>query len=123
VLAERHRWERWGNLPGERRRLIDLIARTGAGRTLILSGDRHRAGLYRLAEARVPRLIEATSSSLNRSFDDPDETGPNQIGAMFGANNFGMIEIDWPAGLVTVSIRDENGVAQRAIAAPLATPD
>ena len=28
VLAEGHGWERWGNLPAERERLIRLIAET-----------------------------------------------------------------------------------------------
>ena len=114
VIAEGHRWERWGNLVHERRRLMALIDATGARNIVFLSGDRHRAGLYQLAEANGPRLFEATSSSLNRSFPDPDERGPHQIGAMFGENNFGMVEIDWAARLVTVSIRDQAGAARLA---------
>jgi alkaline phosphatase D len=119
VISQAHRWERWGNLPRERTRLYELIAQTGRTNIIFLSGDRHRAGLYRLDHTDAGLLIEATSSSLNRSFDDPSEAGPHQIGQMFGANNFGLIDIDWQGRLATVSIRDAKGRARRALAVPL----
>ena len=119
VIAQGHRFERWGNLPAERRRLFDVIAKSQARNVVFLSGDRHRAGLYRLDRAEGGAFIEATSSSLNRSFDDPEERGPHQIGAMFGGNNFGLIEIDWATRVATISIRDETGITRRATAIAL----
>ena len=89
VISQAHRWERWGNLPRERQRIYNLIAQTGKKNVVFLSGDRHRAGLYRLDHQDAGVLIEATSSSLNRAFDDPSEAGPHQLGQMFGANNSG----------------------------------
>ena len=120
VIADGHRWERWGNLPIERRKLYALIASARARNVVFLSGDRHRAGLYRLTTDGGAALVEATSSSMNRSFDDPEESGPYQVGPMFGANNFGLIEIDWEARIATISIRDEAGTARRATAIALA---
>ena len=46
VLPEGHGWERWGNLPLERERLLELIEASGAGGVVILSGDRHLGALY-----------------------------------------------------------------------------
>ena len=46
VLADGHGWERWGNLPAERKRLFKLIENTGANGVIFLSGDRHRAAMY-----------------------------------------------------------------------------
>ena len=120
VIADGHRWERWGNLPNERQKLYASIASARARNVVFLSGDRHRAGLYRLATDGGAALVEATSSSLNRSFDDPEESGPHQLGPMFGANNFGLIEIDWEARIATISIRDEAGTARLATAIALA---
>ena len=120
VIADGHRWECWGNLPIEREKLYALIASARARNVIFLSGDRHRAGLYRLTTDGGAKLVEATSSSMNRSFDDPDESGPHQVGPMFGANNFGLIEIDWEARIATNSIRDEAGTARRATAIALA---
>ena len=47
VLAEGHGWERWGNLPLERRKLFDTIRQSGAKGVILLSGDRHIGALYR----------------------------------------------------------------------------
>jgi alkaline phosphatase D len=68
VLAEGHGFERWGNLPRERDRLLRLIAATGAKGVILLSGDRHSGALYRLERPGSYALVEITSSSLNRPY-------------------------------------------------------
>ncbi len=95
VLAENHGWERWGQLPAERARLIDLVAKTGARGALFLSGDRHRGAIYRLTTGVPYPLHDITSSALNRSMygTDPDDAG--RITPMLSVDNFGLIEIDW----------------------------
>jgi alkaline phosphatase D len=109
VLAEGHGWERWGNLPRERQRLYDLIRETRANGVLFLSGDRHIGALYREVD-RVPYpLVEITSSGLNQVFPANRETGPNRLGAVYGAANFGTIDIDWWADTLTLSLRNEAG--------------
>jgi len=44
-IAEAAGQETWSNLPGERRRMIDLIAKTQANGVIFVSGDRHWADL------------------------------------------------------------------------------
>ncbi|QRM29064.1 alkaline phosphatase D family protein [Microvirga sp. VF16] len=109
VVAEGHGWERWGNFPRERQRLYDLIHTTGAGGVILLSGDRHVGGLYRETTAAPYALIEITSSGLNQIFPGNREAGPNRLGAVYGAPNFGTIDVDWWERTVTLALRSENG--------------
>jgi alkaline phosphatase D len=119
VLAEGHGWERWGNLPGERARLFDLIGATGANGVVLLSGDRHIGGLYREPAGLPYALTEITSSGINQVFPGNREPGPNRLGAVYGAANFGTIDIDWWERTVTLALRGENGEAVRRTTVPL----
>jgi alkaline phosphatase D len=119
VLAEGHGWERWGNLPRERERLLDLIAATGAGGVIFLSGDRHVGGLYRRPGPPYA-LYEITSSGLNMSYPAAREAGPLRLGQVYGAENFGTVDIDWWAGRVTLSVRALNGEPVRRTVIALA---
>src|SRR5262249_49294123 len=65
VLAEGHGWERWGNMPLERQKLIDTIRHSGAKGVVLLSGDRHVGALYRETPPGLYPLYEVTSSGLN----------------------------------------------------------
>lgn len=121
VLAEGHGWERWGNLPAERERLFDLLSQTGANDVVLLSGDRHLAALYEYSDGIPYPLHEITSSSLNRPYWDPYEADPARTGAVYGAENFGTVDIDWWAKTVTLSVRSLNGEAVRSVTIPLAT--
>ena len=120
VLAEGHGWERWGNLPLERTRLLDLIAGTGAGGVILLSGDRHVGALYQ-RRAGVPyALYEITASGINMSHAANREPGPLRLGAVYGAPNFGTVDVDWWAGAVRLSVRGMNGEPVRQVRIPLA---
>jgi alkaline phosphatase D len=109
VIAEGHRFEKWANLPLERRRLFDLIGLTGAGGVVFLSGDRHAGGLYEYAKETPYPLYEITSSSLNRPFPGADEPGPNRLGALYGEANFGLLTVDWAARQLTLALHDGRG--------------
>ncbi len=117
VVAEGHGWEGWKMLPAERDRLYALIDETGADNLILLSGDRHAAALYRKDGVNDYPLFEATSSSLNlpvaRWREESGETwiepGPNRLGDMYMEANYGLIDIDWRAGAVAVTIRDRQG--------------
>jgi len=119
VLAEGHGYERWGNLPHERQRLLDLIAGTHANGVILLSGDRHAGALYRLDEGVPYPLYEITSSGLNMFYAAAREPGPLRLGAVYGRENFGTIDIDWWAGEVTLSVRALNSEPVRRVAVPL----
>lgn len=118
VIADGHGWEAWKMLPAERERLYALIDETDANGVIMLSGDRHAAALYQKEGVGDYPLFEATSSSLNlpgarwraMSGDTYVEPGPNRLAGMFYDANYGLVEIDWDAGAVTVSIRGRDGV-------------
>ncbi|WP_421998427.1 alkaline phosphatase D family protein [Reyranella sp.] len=114
VLAEGHGWERWGNFPLEREKLIATIRDSGARGVLLLSGDRHIGALYREAPPGMPPLYEVTSSGLNKSFAAAREPGPNRLGELYAAPNFGAIDIDWTGRSVTVALREESGAVCRS---------
>jgi alkaline phosphatase D len=118
VLAEGHGWERWGNFPLERQKLVDTIRDSGAKGVVLLSGDRHIGALYREAPPDMPPLYEATSSGINKAFSAAKEPGPNRLGALYAAPNFGVVDIDWWARQVTLALRDEGGTTQRSVALP-----
>ena len=119
VLALDHGWEKWGNLPRERRRLLEVI-RDHATDVVILSGDRHSSDI-----SMVPPetdggpfypLYDITSSGLNQT-GLPDEPNRFRVAgdAVYNEPNFGWIEIDWAAEdpAVTLEIRDLEGEVVR----------
>ncbi len=111
VLAEGHGFERWGNLPRERQRLIDLIGETGANGVVIVSGDRHSSAMYKIDGPLKYPLYEVTSSSLNRSYGpSKDERLPPLISGIYHPENFGMILIDWDKGTLKLQLKGMDGV-------------
>ena len=109
VLADGHGWERWGNLPLERRRLFDTIARTRAQGAVFLSGDRHIGAFYRQAEGLPYPLHEMTSSGITHPWAAAAETGPRRVGDLVTVQHFGQLDIDWAAGTLHLSLRDVDG--------------
>jgi alkaline phosphatase D len=116
VMAEGHRWERWGNLPAERDRLVRLIRGTGANGVVLLSGDRHIGAMYRQDAGAGYPLTEMTSSGATHSWDSPTDQQGNRIGAPFTGFNYGTVEIDWAARGVRLAVRDTQG-AERLVQA------
>jgi alkaline phosphatase D len=113
VLADGHGWERWGNFPRERQRLFDVIRDVGASGVVFLSGDRHVGALYRETNGVPYPMIEITSSGINQSFPANREAGPNRLGTVYGADNFGTVDVDWSVGSLTLSIRGMQGESVR----------
>ncbi len=122
VIADGHGWEAWRTMPLEREKLYSIIEETGAANTIILSGDRHVGGLYRKIISPDNTLVEVTSSSLNLPWSNwnPDkdrvaETGPYQIGDLYGRANFGTLDIDWDKRQVVGTLKSDTGIATRTI--------
>lgn len=116
IIAEGHDFEKWANLPAERQRLFQMIDDAAPESLILISGDRHRAGMYRRDRDGQYPIYEMTSSSLNlpsRS-DRGEEFGPNRIGPTFLQENFGALDIDWRRRTVTLSIRDASGSVVQA---------
>ena len=47
------------------------------------------------------------------------DAGPLRLGAVYGAENFGTIDIDWWAGEVRLAVRAMNGEPVRQVVIPL----
>ncbi|ASG20266.1 alkaline phosphatase D family protein [Nitrospirillum viridazoti] len=110
--AAGHRgYEAWTNFPLERQRLADLIAGTGAGGVLFLSGEVHYGEISVLTRGTPYPLYDVTSSGLTHFWPLP---GPNLNRLPVGTvaqRNFGMIHILWeaPEPQVVMEVRTANG--------------
>ncbi|MCL4765972.1 MAG: alkaline phosphatase family protein [Hyphomicrobiaceae bacterium] len=119
VLAEGHGFERWGNLPRERERLLDVIGRTQARGVVLLSGDRHSGAIYRSEAAGSYPLVEITSSSLNKSYGPSrDARIPPLVSRIYHPENFATVDIDWVSRRIVLTLRDVGGLSVAAVAVP-----
>lgn len=115
LIADGHGWEAWRTLPTERLRLYALLRESAAENLVVLSGDRHRAGIYRHDEALAYPLYEITSSALNMPIPEAsEEAGPLRLGETYTGANYGRIDVDWEAGRLWLQILDESGRVVRA---------
>jgi alkaline phosphatase D len=110
VITTAHQFEGWTNFPFERARLLDLLAGREASGLVLLSGDRHAAGIYK-TDVGGETIWELTSSSLNLSFGsdndrstarEPDATRTTKF---FSEENYGLIDIDWKAKRLTMTLK------------------
>lgn len=110
LLTDGHGWECWRLFPAERQRLYRLIAKTRAKGVIIVSGDRHRAGIYRDGRGLPYPIHELTSSAINMGFsprsDPGEEAGPNRLGPTFRQNNVGLVTLDWDRRAIGFHIID-----------------
>ncbi|WP_066532130.1 alkaline phosphatase D family protein [Erythrobacter sp. CCH5-A1] len=110
VLTTAHQFEGWTNFPAERTRLLDLLGKREASGLVLLSGDRHAAGIYKVDHGGET-IWELTSSSLNLAFGDDIERSSARepdaarVGKFFPIENYGLVDIDWKAKAVTVSLK------------------
>jgi len=106
--------ETWSNLPLERSRLLELIAKTGAEGVVMISGDRHWSELSAIEQGVPYPIHELTSSSLNQVHPRGTPT-VNRFRALnntFHRENYGALLIDWQAGRLTLQIRDIAGAVR-----------
>jgi len=94
LLTEGHGWEHWGNFPHQRKKLLNLLAKTSKNKAIVISGDRHLGGIYKLISRNGATIYEITSSSMNMPSRIQHEYGPLRIGDIYTRENFGIIRID-----------------------------
>jgi alkaline phosphatase D len=110
VITQAHQFEGWTNFPAERTRLLDMLAGREASGLVILSGDRHAAGIYK-TEHKGETMWELTSSSLNLTFGSDIERStarepdPTRISPFFPIENYGLIDIDWKGKGLTMTLK------------------
>ena len=101
IIAKDHRFEKWSNFPNERAKLFELIEQFN-DKTILFSGDRHRAGIY-----KKNGIIEVTSSSMNKPGSSFNETDNYLIGKTYPQENYGFLEIF--KNTIEIKIKDVNG--------------
>ena len=101
IIAKDHRFEKWSNFPNERAKLFELLEQFN-DKTILFSGDRHRAGIY-----RKNGIIEVTSSSMNKPGSSFNETDSYLIGKTYPQENYGVIEI--LENTIHIKIKDIKG--------------
>jgi alkaline phosphatase D len=123
LLSCEHPYEHWGNYPKSRGRILQLLANTKPKLTVILSGDRHLAEIFKSDVSGLPyALYDVTSSGLThhvdffyhlRAFFSP-EKNQYRVGNPFYENNFGVIDIDLSgiSLLGQLQIRDQKNRIQ-----------
>ena len=122
LVSSNHPFEKWENLPLEKKRLLDLIQKTKAQRLLVISGDRHHGEISKLP-AKITGfydLYDFTSSGMTeKSRGTNHEKNPWRVGAdkPFVGTQWGEILIHWdaqPAPTVDLILRDQNNVVVSA---------
>ncbi len=110
VITTAHQFEGWTNFPVERNRLFDLLRGREASGLVILSGDRHSGGVYKI-DHKGETMWELTSSSLNVAYgDDIDrntarEPDPARVTRFFPVENYGLVDIDWKTKRLTMTLK------------------
>lgn len=112
-VAEDHPYEKWSNLPRERKRLLDLIRETKANGVIVLSGDRHLSELSVLdGEVGYP-IYDVTSSGMNQGnkIFRRVEANRHRLAIQDMGDNFGLVTIDWnqPDPLIRLEVHDDDG--------------
>jgi alkaline phosphatase D len=116
LISNDHFWEKWGNFPKARQRMLDLLVKCTPKNVFVLSGDRHIAEISKLEVPGLPKsLYDITSSGLTHTWNikgdmPPDEKNSARVGKLIIEKNYGMILIDWSGKnpVVTFEIRGKN---------------
>jgi alkaline phosphatase D len=111
VLATEHRFEKWSNIPHERDKLLALLNKLSS-KVLIISGDRHRSGFYKL-----DNIYEFTSSSLNKGIFPSYESDSLLLGKTYTQNNYGIVQLH--ENSLNLFIKDENMNILESLEIPL----
>lgn len=96
-------WESWTNVPGERRRMVNLIRDTSANGVVFISGDVHWGEINRQRAPGLYPLYDVTASGINQDWDTI-EPSSRRVGPAVAEHNVGWIEVDWDAPEPTVSL-------------------
>ncbi|MGH1357802.1 MAG: alkaline phosphatase D family protein [Burkholderiaceae bacterium] len=117
-----HGFESWSRLPDEQRRLLSLLKTTEATGVVLVSGDRHRAFMYRRQMSETANVIELTASSINRAFRPrTPERDSAQIGEAYAGENYGEVAINWVTSMLTLRIKNAAGETVRQVSEPFST--
>ena len=115
LLAEGHGWERWGNFPNERKKLLKLLSKTSKNKAIVISGDRHLGGIYKFIDRNGAKIYEITSSSMNMPSMIQHENGPLRIGDIYSQENFGIVRVNLKLKSVSIELHGLNDGLVRSV--------
>ena len=110
IIANQHKWEKWGNFPHEKQKLYSLLIQNQLKNVFFISGDRHFGAIYQEKINDVVTPFEVTASSFTNPFTGKEIPDSSRIGRIYGKINFGSIEIDWKSKNLILSIRNLAGI-------------
>ncbi|WP_420146489.1 alkaline phosphatase D family protein [Spirosoma sp.] len=106
VIPNDHIYEKWGNFPTSRQRLLDLISKTKPKGAFFISGDRHIAEVSKLNLPGLPYdLFDITSSGLTHVGKPREEKNQYRVGEVVFKLNYGLVTINWDAKPLTAAVR------------------
>jgi alkaline phosphatase D len=114
---EAHSGESWANLPREKQRMMDVIARTRAAGVIFLSGDRHWCEFSKVPGPTGYPLYDFTASAMTQKHPrgTPTKNANRFLAKTFHHANVGSMTIGWePDGDAAIAVRivDEQGQTQ-----------
>jgi alkaline phosphatase D len=120
VIADEQPYEKWGNFPNERKRLLNLISQTKPNNLLIISGDRHMSEVSKMSLEGLPYpLYDFTSSGLTHVRSGNTEANHFRVGDMMVKKNFGVLKIQWNGEKPVVSLQtrgaNDNALLQEIV--------
>ena len=120
ILATEHVFEKWDLFPHERLKMMKLLDSIET-KILIISGDRHKGGLYKKGSlieltssslnkpttaARISRNLPIVPDSIKKQLLEDDKLLQNKI---YNYENFGLIKINTKTQKIEISLNDING--------------
>ena len=117
--AEGTGWEAWSNFPLERQRLLDLVRVHRAEGLVTISGDMHYGELSRLDSPGLYPIWDMTSSGLTEVWAVPTPNTRRASAGVVAEPNFGLLEIDWAAAALQMTVRGLDGGVRLAHRLPL----
>jgi alkaline phosphatase D len=124
LAAEGTGWECWANFTADRERLLQTLRRQRTENLVVISGDMHYGEISRLDAPGLYPIWDLTSSGITEVWAVPTPNTRRQQGVVAEVN-FGMVEIDWAAQALTLSVRDVDGrsrISQRVALSSLRLP-
>lgn len=95
LIPSQHGFEKWGNFPKERAKIIHLLEKYNPPGVILISGDRHIAEISQLETSmKQGKLTEITSSGLTHSYEQNStqkEKNDYRIGELYSEKNYGLL--------------------------------
>jgi len=98
IITVDHGYEKWANIPAERKRFFELLKKTQTKNVILLSGDRH---LSEFAQVKPEEsgldfaLTEMTSSGLTHANAWDHGNSHRVDDSYYNGRSYGTIDIDW----------------------------